>query len=134
MWFPGELIAQVQVTRNHVSGYRVETILFGENGQIKVGRFDQKPFDIIVEAYGRRGRKEPLAFRTFQMRDYKRPLPEFIDRFGPAYKAELAAFVQCCAAKKPFPTSHRDGLRAQEVISAAMEAVIGPSQAKAVGA
>ncbi|HMD50262.1 MAG TPA: Gfo/Idh/MocA family oxidoreductase, partial [Bryobacteraceae bacterium] len=27
LWFPGELIAQVQVTRNHVSGYRVETIL-----------------------------------------------------------------------------------------------------------
>ena len=134
MWFPGELVAQVQVTRNHVSGYRVETILFGEQGQIKVGRFDQKPFDIIVEAYGRRGRKEPLAFRTFPMRDYQRPLPEFIDRFGPAYKAELAAFVQCCVAKKPFPTSHRDGLRAQEVISAAMEAVIGPRQAAAVGA
>jgi myo-inositol 2-dehydrogenase/D-chiro-inositol 1-dehydrogenase len=134
MWFPGELVAQVQVTRNHVSGYRVETILFGEEGQIKVGRFDQKPFDIIVEAYGRRGRKEPLAMRSFPMRDYQRPLPEFIDRFGPAYKAELAAFIECCAAKKPFPSSHRDGLRAQEVISAAMGAVIGPPHAKRVGA
>ncbi len=134
LWFPGELVAQVQVTRNHVSGYRVETILFGEEGQIKVGRFDQKPFDIVVEAYGRRGRQEPLAFRTFRMRDYQKPLPEFIDRFGPAYKAELAAFIDCCMAGKPFPTSHRDGLRAQEVVSAGMQAVIGKDQAAAVGA
>ncbi len=134
LWFPGELVAQVQVTRNHVSGYRVETILFGEEGQIKVGRFDQKPFDIVVEAYGKRGRKDPLAFRTFRMRDYQKPLPEFIDRFGPAYKAELAAFIDCCVAGKPFPTSHRDGLRAQEVVSAGMQAVIGPDQAAVVGA
>lgn|SRR5215469_3331001 len=134
LWFPGELVAQVQVTRNHVSGYRVETILFGEEGQIKIGRFDQKPLDIVVETYGRRGRKEPLAFRTFRMRDYEKPLPEFIDRFGPAYKAEVAAFIDCCVSGKSFPTSHRDGLRAQEIVSAGMQAVIGPEKAAAVGA
>lgn len=132
LWFDGEMVAQVQVTRNHVSGYRVETILFGEQGQIHVGRFDQKPFDITVEAYGRRGRAEPLAVKTFPMRDYHRPLPEFVDRFGPAYKAEVAAFVECCMANRPFPTSHRDGLRAQEVISAGMQAVISPDQAATV--
>ena len=134
LWFTGELVAQVQVSRNHVSGYRVETILFGEEGQIKVGRFDQQPFDIVVEAYGRRGRKEPLAFRTFRMRDYQRPLPEFVDRFGPAYKAEVAAFVDCYVSGKAFPTSHRDGLRAQEVVSAGMQAVMGPDRAAAVSA
>ncbi|MCX6634607.1 MAG: Gfo/Idh/MocA family oxidoreductase [Acidobacteria bacterium] len=133
LWFEGELAAQLQVSRNHVSGYRVETILFGEQGQIHMGRFDQKLFEITVEAYGRRGRKEPLACRTFAMRDYQRPLAEFIDRFGPAYKAEVAAFVASAAANKPFPISHRDGLRAQEVISAGMRAVITPEQAAAVG-
>jgi myo-inositol 2-dehydrogenase/D-chiro-inositol 1-dehydrogenase len=133
LWFEGELVAQVQVTRNHVSGYRVETIIFGEEGQIHVGRFDQKPFEILVEAYGRRGRTEPLEHRTFPMRDYGRPLPEFIDRFGPAYKAELAAFVDCCRGDKPFPTSHRDGVRAQEVISAGMKAIITPDHAALVG-
>lgn len=132
MWFEGELVAQVQVSRNHVSGYRVETVIFGEEGQIHVGRFDQKPFEILVEAYGRRGRKEPLAQRVFKMRDYGRPLPEFIDRFGPAYKAELAAFIECCLAGQLFPTSHRDGLRAQQVISAGMRAVSTPAQAAAV--
>lgn len=132
LWFDDDLVAQVQVSRNHVSGYRVETIVFGEKGQIHVGRFDQKPFEIIVEAYAKRGSPKPLAHRTFSMRDYGRPLPEFVDRFGPAYKAELAAFIECCRTDKPFPTTHRDGVRAQEVISAGMSAAIGQDQAAAV--
>ena len=132
LWFDGEMTAQIQVSRNHVSGYRVETVIFGEEGQIHVGRFEQKPFEIMVEAYGRRGRTEPLARRSFAMRDYGRPLPEFIDRFGPAYKAEVAAFIECCKSKTPFPTSHRDGLRAQQVISAGMQAVVTPEQAAVV--
>ena len=131
LWFD-DMFAQVQVSRNHVSGYRVETVIFGEEGQVHVGRFDQKPFEIVVEAYGRRGRAEPLACRTFQMRDYGRPLPEFVDRFGPAYKAELAAFIDCCRTNAAFPTSHRDSLRAQEVISAGMGATITEEQAMRV--
>jgi len=134
MWFGQDLVAQVQVTRNHVSGYRVETIIFGEEGQIHVGHFDQKLFDVTVEAYGRRGRSEPLAKRVFSGRNYGKPLPEFVDRFGAAYKAELAKFIECCSEKKPFPSNHHDGLRAQEVISAGMRAVIGTDHAAAVGA
>jgi myo-inositol 2-dehydrogenase/D-chiro-inositol 1-dehydrogenase len=66
------------------------------------------------------------------MRDYGRPLAEFVDRFGPAYKAELAAFVECCRNGSPFPSTHRDGLRAQEVIAAGMQAVIAPEAAAPV--
>lgn len=129
LWFGNDMLAQVQVSRNHVSGYRVETILFGEEGQIHIGRFEQKPLEVLVEAYGRRGRAEPLAEQRFAMRQYDGALPEFVDRFGAAYKAELAEFVACCKAKRPFPTNHRDGLRAQEVISAAMQAIVGREQA-----
>jgi myo-inositol 2-dehydrogenase/D-chiro-inositol 1-dehydrogenase len=132
LWFEGELAAQVQVSRNHVSGYRVETLIFGNEGQIHVGRFDQKPFEIMVEAYGRRARTEPLAQRKFPMRQYGRPLPEFVDRFGAAYKAELAAFIECCRANQPFPATHRDGLRAQQVISAGMRHTLTPEQATPV--
>jgi myo-inositol 2-dehydrogenase / D-chiro-inositol 1-dehydrogenase len=128
-WFEDEMVAQIQVTRNHVSGYRVETVIFGEEGQIHVGRFEQKPFDVIVEAYGRRGRVAPIAYRTFSMRDYGRALPEFVDRFGPAYKSEVAAFIECCRDGKAFPATHWDGLRAQEVIAAAMQTVITPDHA-----
>jgi myo-inositol 2-dehydrogenase / D-chiro-inositol 1-dehydrogenase len=132
LWFEADLLAQIQVSRNHVSGYRVETVIFGEEGQIHVGRFEQKPFEIVVEAYGRRGRTEPLAFRSFLMRDYGRPLPEFVDRFGAAYKAEVATFIECCRTGTAFPTTHRDGVRAQEVISAGMRAIIAGEQAAAV--
>lgn len=132
LWFGDDLLAQVQVSRNHVSGYRVETIIFGEEGQIHVGHFDQKLNSITVEAYGRRGRSQPLAFETFPMRDYQRPLPEFVDRFGAAYKAELSSFIDCCRSGGPFPTSHQDGLRAQEVISAGMHSMLRYSEAVAV--
>jgi myo-inositol 2-dehydrogenase/D-chiro-inositol 1-dehydrogenase len=132
LWFDSDLLAQIQVSRNHVSGYRVETIIFGDHGQIHVGHFDQRPFHISVEAYGRRGRSEPLARQIFPMRDYGQPLPEFVDRFGAAYKAELAAFIDCCNTGKPFPTTHRDGVRAQEAISAGMRAIIGIEQAAVV--
>lgn len=132
LWFENEMAAQIQVSRNHVSGYRVETVLFGEEGQIHVGHFDQKLFEITVEAYGRRGRSEPLAYRTFQMRDYGRPLPEFVDRFGAGYKAELMTFIECCRSGGPFPTTHRDGLRAQEVISAGMKSIVSVSQTASI--
>jgi predicted dehydrogenase len=132
LWFDGDLIAQVQVSRNHVSGYRVETVLFGEEGQIRIGKFEQKPFEVVVEAYGRRGSADPIALRTFPMRNYRRPLPEFVDRFGAAYKAELAAFIDCCRTGNSFPTTHRDGVRAQEVISAGMRCAISPQQAAQV--
>jgi predicted dehydrogenase len=66
------------------------------------------------------------------MRNYHRQLPEFVDRFGAAYKAELAAFVECCRTGAPFPTTHRDGVHAQEVISAGMRALAGPEQAARV--
>ena len=63
---------------------------------------------------------------------YKKPLPEFIDRFGEAYKAEVNAFIDCCLSGAPFPTSHRDGLRSQLVISSAMSAVVSSDQAARV--
>lgn len=132
LWFGDDLLGQVQVSRNHVSGYRVETILFGEEGQIHVGHFDQRFHEITVEVYGRRGRSEPVEIKKFVTRDYGRPLPEFADRFGPAYKAELAVFIECCRTGEPFPTTHRDGLRAQAAISAAMEHVLGGSDAASI--
>jgi predicted dehydrogenase len=132
LWFESDLIAQVQVSRNHVSGYRVETLLYGEEGQIHVGKFDQKPFEIVIEAYGRRGRTDPIACRKFSMRNYGRPLPEFVDRFGAAYKAELAAFINHCKTGTSFPATHRDGVRAQEVISAGSRCTVGAEQAAQV--
>ena len=123
MWFGTDLLGQVQVTRNHVSGYRIESIIYGDQGQIQIGHFVQNPDEIVVEAYGRRGKNEPIARRVFPCGKGGTNAPEFVDRFGPAYKAEVAAFIDCCRSGTPFPTTHADGLRAQRVIAAGMRSV-----------
>jgi myo-inositol 2-dehydrogenase / D-chiro-inositol 1-dehydrogenase len=122
--FGDELIGQLQVTRNHVSGYRGETLIFGERGQIHLGRFNQKLLEVIVEAYGTREAAEPIACKTFSMRRYDQPLPEFIDRYGEAYKLELKTFLECCRSRQPFPITHRNGLVAQEIVAGAMSACV----------
>lgn len=119
-----ELIAQIQVTRNHVSGYRGETVIYGEKGMIRIGSFRQKLLEVTVEAYGTREAKEPIAVKSFTMRRYDEPLPEFIDRYGAAYKLELATFLECCREGKPFPVTQVDGLRAQEIVAGAMRASV----------
>jgi predicted dehydrogenase len=132
MWFGEDLLGQVQVTRNHVSGYRVESIIYGEQGQIQIGHFDQRPDEIVVEAYGRRGSAEPLARRVFPGGKGGPGAPEFVDRFGPAYKREVEVFIDCVRRGVPFPTSHRDGLRAQQVIAAGMTAAYTREKAAVV--
>ncbi len=118
------LLAEIQVSRNHVSGYRGETVLYGEKGQIRVGRFNANPREVIVEAYGPRDHAEPLVSRSFLTRDYNEALPEFIDRFGAAYKEELRVFINSCVARQGFPVTHLDAMRAQEIIAAAMTRVL----------
>jgi myo-inositol 2-dehydrogenase/D-chiro-inositol 1-dehydrogenase len=118
------LLAEIQVSRNHVSGYRGETILYGAQGQIRVGRFNANPREVMVEAFGPRDHAELLVSRSFVTRDYHEALPEFIDRFGAAYKEELRVFIQACLAKQAFPVTHLDALRAQEIIAAAMTRVL----------
>ena len=122
--FGDELIGQIQVSRNHVSGYRGETAIYGEKGLIRIGCFKQKLLEVTVEAFGQRDAKEPIALKTFAMRRYDQPLPEFIDRFGAAYKEELRTFLVCCSSGEAFPITHLDGLRAQEIVAGAMSASI----------
>lgn len=125
--FGDELISQIQVSRNHVSGYRGETVIYGEKGLIRIGCFRQKLIEVTVEAYGTREEKEPLAMKNFVMRRYDQPLPEFIDRYGAAYKEELRTFLKCFRSGEAFPITHRDGLRAQEIVSGAMKSSITKS-------
>jgi myo-inositol 2-dehydrogenase/D-chiro-inositol 1-dehydrogenase len=124
LWFGDDLLAQVQVSRNHVSGYRVETVIFGDQGQIQIGHFFQRADEIIVEAFGRRGKAEPIARRVFPGGKGGPGAPEFVERFGPAYKAEAAAFIDCCRRGVAFPSTHNDGLRAQKAISAGMRGIL----------
>lgn len=125
-----DMVAQVQVSRNHVAGYRNETFVYGEKGLIHVGHFQEDPLQVDVEAYGRRG--SVLEQVSFELRDYGRPVPVFIERFGPAYSAEVAHFVERCLARAPFDVTHRDGLRALEVVEAGVRALTTRDEAVAV--
>jgi predicted dehydrogenase len=126
-------MAEIHVGRNHVAGYQTESVIYGEEGEIHLNHFHQKPSQVIVKAYGRHGRTEPIANRSFSMREYGETLSEFAGRFGLAYKAELTAFVECCQSGKPFPVSHWDGVRAQHVIRAGMRSTVRPEPIARLG-
>ena len=120
MWFPGNLIGQVQVSRNHVAGYRNETWVFGDKGTIHIGNFQENPLRVTVEAYSPTG---IIAKETIALRDYGPDVPVFIKRFGEAYKAELAYFLDQCLANAPFSVTHEDGLNAQRIAIAGTRAI-----------
>jgi len=121
LWLGDDAVAQIQVSRNHVSGYRNETLVYGDSGMIHVGLFDDDPLNVRLEAYGRD--HAVLEKKVFPLRDYRRPVPVFIRRFGLAYQQELAAFALACGDDAAFEVTHRDGLRAMEVAVAASAAL-----------
>jgi len=120
LWFPKGAIAQVQVSRNHVAGYRNETWIYGDRGVVHVGAFQADPLRVTVEAVGPEG---VIAGQVFTMRDYGTDVPVFIMRFGPAYRAEVAEFVDRVVRDEPFSVTHEDGLEALRVAEAASAAV-----------
>jgi myo-inositol 2-dehydrogenase/D-chiro-inositol 1-dehydrogenase len=119
-------IAQVQVSRNHVAGYRNETLVYGERGHLHVGHFEGKPLEVRLQVYGP-GRT--WVDRTFPLRDYGPAVPVFITRFGPAYRAEVAHFAAQCRSGAPFSVGHREGLAALEVALAGSRALRTAEQA-----
>lgn len=120
MTFPDDVIAQVQVSRNHVAGYRNETWVYGRDGLIHVGPFQEDPLRVTVEAYSREG---VIEKKGFQMRDYGGEVPVFIERFGPSYKRELAYFVDRCLKDEPFSVTQEDGLNAMRVAEAGVRSL-----------
>ena len=126
LWFPDEVIGQIQVSRNHVAGYRVETWIFGEQGVIHVGAFAQNPEEVVLRAYGR---DTEIDLRRFPLRSYGPGSPEFMARFGNAYASELAQFVECCRSETSFPVNQKHGLQAMEVIEASAKPAPAPGPA-----
>ncbi len=129
MTFPGDVVAQVHVSRNHVAGYRNETWIYGGDGLIHVGRFQDDPLRVTVEAYNREGVIEEKVFR---MRDYGEDVPVFIERFGPAYKRELAYFIDRRLKNEPFSVTQQDGLNAMRVAEAGVRSLRSGARATTV--
>ncbi|MET8892851.1 Gfo/Idh/MocA family protein [Streptomyces albogriseolus] len=90
-------LATVTGTRMNGAGYDVRMELAGERDQIVVGLDDRTPI-ASTEPTG-----PPAA---------DKPWTGFLERFGPAYEAELVAFVEVVRGERPNPCDGREALRA----------------------
>ncbi|MFE2281599.1 Gfo/Idh/MocA family oxidoreductase [Streptomyces sp. NPDC059454] len=96
-------LATVTATRLNGAGYDVRMELAGERDQIAVGLDDRTPI-ASTEPTG-----PPAA---------DKPWTGFLDRFGPAYEAELIAFVEVVRGERANPCDGREALQALLVAEA----------------
>ncbi|MFF9331385.1 Gfo/Idh/MocA family protein [Streptomyces albogriseolus] len=96
-------LATVTGTRMNGAGYDVRMELAGERDQIVVGLDDRTPI-ASTEPTG-----PPAA---------DKPWTGFLERFGPAYEAELVAFVEVVRGERPNPCDGREALRALVIAEA----------------
>jgi myo-inositol 2-dehydrogenase/D-chiro-inositol 1-dehydrogenase len=96
-------LATATVTRLNGAGYDVRMELAGELDQIVVGLDDRTPI-ASTEPTG-----PPAA---------DRPWTGFLERFGPAYRAELSAFVEVVRGERSNPCDGREALQALRIAKA----------------
>ncbi|MFB7307631.1 Gfo/Idh/MocA family oxidoreductase [Streptomyces sp. NPDC056192] len=96
-------LATATATRCNGAGYDVRMELAGELGQIAVGLDERTPLT-SVEPQG------PAA--------PAKPWPGFLERFAPAYEAELDAFVQVVRGEVANPCDGREALYALRIAEA----------------
>jgi myo-inositol 2-dehydrogenase/D-chiro-inositol 1-dehydrogenase len=90
-------------TRYNGAGYDVRMELSGERDQLVVGLDARTPFTSAEPG----GPAAPVH-----------PWTGFLERFAPAYRAELAAFVQAASGAAPNPCSGEEALQALLVAEA----------------
>jgi myo-inositol 2-dehydrogenase/D-chiro-inositol 1-dehydrogenase len=96
-------LATVTATRLNGAGYDVRMELAGELDQVVVGLDDRTPI-ASTEPTG-----PPAATK---------PWTGFLERFGPAYEAELAAFVEVVVGQRTNPCDGREALQALRIAEA----------------
>ncbi|MFI6943744.1 Gfo/Idh/MocA family oxidoreductase [Streptomyces sp. NPDC050418] len=99
----GGVLATATATRLNGSGYDVRMELAGELDQIAAGLDDRTPI----------ASTEPLGPPPAS-----KPWPGFLERFAPAYEAELAAFVSLLLGEHPNPCDGHEALAALRVAEA----------------
>ncbi|MCX3287599.1 Gfo/Idh/MocA family oxidoreductase [Streptomyces sp. NEAU-H22] len=96
-------LATLTATRMNGAGYDVRMELAGERDQIVVGLDDRTPI-ASTEPTG-----PPAA---------DKPWSGFLERFGPAYEAELNAFVEVVRGERANPCDGREALQALRIAEA----------------
>ncbi|MGW7428600.1 Gfo/Idh/MocA family protein [Streptomyces sp. NPDC054861] len=96
-------LATATATRCNGAGYDVRMELAGDRDQIVVGLDDRTPLS-SVEPHGPPPPEKPWS--------------GFLERFAPAYEAELDAFVRLVRGTAPNPCDGREALRALRIAEA----------------
>ncbi|MEV2250837.1 Gfo/Idh/MocA family oxidoreductase [Streptomyces sp. NPDC050147] len=96
-------LATATATRCNGAGYDVRMELAGEDDQIAVGFDDRTPLSSVEPS----GPPPP-----------EKPWPGFLERFTPAYEAELAAFVDVVRGERNNPCDGREALQALRIAEA----------------
>jgi myo-inositol 2-dehydrogenase / D-chiro-inositol 1-dehydrogenase len=94
-------LAVLEASWLHPSGYDVRIELLSEGSAVSAGLTERTP---MARAEG----ATPAD-----------PWPGYLERFEPAYGAELAAFLACCRGIRPPSATARDGLEAMRIAVAA---------------
>ncbi|MGH2536298.1 MAG: inositol 2-dehydrogenase [Candidatus Promineifilaceae bacterium] len=100
--FANGAVGGVDLSRNAIYGYDIRTEVVGSEGSVFVGGLQGKMTWTL-----RRGQ---IAHDT---------IPGFMQRFGPAYTAEMQAFVRCLAEERPVAVSGADARQAAAIAIAA---------------
>ncbi|MFC9894463.1 Gfo/Idh/MocA family oxidoreductase [Nocardia sp. NPDC127579] len=92
-----DTLATVSLTRYNGAGYDVRLEVLGSRGNAVVGLDERAPLHSVEPAY------PPSTSPAY---------PDFMERFHPAYTAELAAFLEVAAGTRPSPCTPADALAA----------------------
>ncbi len=104
--FAGGAIGNVEVSRTAFYGYDIRTEVLGSEGAVLIGGHRHTPALLLT--------RQGAHFET---------VPYLMERFGPAYREQLRAFVQAVRAGKPVTPDGQDALRAFLIAQAARRAV-----------
>lgn len=96
-------LATATAARVNGAGYDVRMELAGERDQVAVGLDDRTPITSTEPA------GPPPAVK---------PWTGFLERFAPAYEAELAAFVEVVCGERPNPCDGREALQTLRIAEA----------------
>ncbi len=96
-------LATATATRCNGAGYDVRMELAGERDQLAVGLDDRAPLTSAEPG----GRPAP-----------NKPWPGFLERFAPAYEAELTAFIDVARGTRDNPCDGREALHALRIAEA----------------
>ena len=100
--FENGTLGVIDLTRNGVYGYDIRTEILGTAGTIKIGYLRETPLQLL--------KKEGVCHDA---------VPFFMERFGPAYVAQLQDFVDNLLNSKPPAITCEDGIEALRIALAA---------------